>query len=634
MAAASPRARSASVRRAGHGRNVPPGTGRVVVLRATRMLPAADVQRRRGRDARPMTDDLVIETSGLTKRYGETIVAVDALALRVRRGEVYGFLGPNGAGKTTTLRMLLGLVRPTAGDGAVLGAPPGDPAGLARIGAMVETPALLPVPLRAATTCACSPGHAGVSRERVERVLGEVGLADRAGDRAARVLAGDEAAPRRRGGAAEGSRAADPRRADERARPRAGWPRCGRSSAGSGEGGRTVLLSSHLMGEVEQVCDRVGVIRDGVLVAEGTVDELRGRAGLRVRAQPPAEAARLIARCPGSPSVDARRRRARGRRRRRAGRRDQPRARAARASRSRELTPRPGLPGGRLPRAHATEVRRHEVDIGAELLVLRKRAATWILLGIWTLLGGLLRLRHPVRAGPRGRAGGLASSCPRRWPARCSVGLPVLRRRVRAHARRVRAGQRVRLGHAEDAVRPGPGPAARVRRQAGRARRSCSSRSSLRVFAAGAVASLVIAGIEGAPADLPPAWLLASRDGRRLADPRRVGGARRAARGADPRHLAGDRRGHPLRARRRGPAERVRRERRRARAGGRGASCAPTATRWRRRWAHRSPASVQRARVLRRRRSSAAAGARRAPGVRRGASPALAALLLRRRDVV
>ena len=108
------------------------------------MLPAADVRRRRGRDARPMTDDPVIETSGLTKRYGETTLAVDGLALRVRRGEVYGFLGPNGAGKTTTLRMLLGLVRPTSGDAAVLGAPPGDPAGLARIGAMVETPGFYP----------------------------------------------------------------------------------------------------------------------------------------------------------------------------------------------------------------------------------------------------------------------------------------------------------------------------------------------------------------------------------------------------------------------------------------------------------------------------------------------------------
>ena len=86
----------------------------------------------------------VIETRALTKRYGEAIVAVDGLDLRVRRAEVYGFLGPNGAGKTTTLRMLLGLVRPTSGAASVLGERPGSPAALARIGAMVETPGLYP----------------------------------------------------------------------------------------------------------------------------------------------------------------------------------------------------------------------------------------------------------------------------------------------------------------------------------------------------------------------------------------------------------------------------------------------------------------------------------------------------------
>jgi energy-coupling factor transporter ATP-binding protein EcfA2 len=76
----------------------------------------------------------VIETRELSKRYGEKIVAVDRLTPRVQRGEVYGFLGPNGAGKTTTLRMLLGLVRPTSGSAAVLGAAPGLPESLAGVG--------------------------------------------------------------------------------------------------------------------------------------------------------------------------------------------------------------------------------------------------------------------------------------------------------------------------------------------------------------------------------------------------------------------------------------------------------------------------------------------------------------------
>ena len=88
--------------------------------------------------------ELVIETAGLTKRYGDAIVAVDGLDLRVRRGEVYGFLGPNGAGKTTTLRMLLGLVRPTSGRRDRPRRAARVAAGLARIGAMVEAPAFYP----------------------------------------------------------------------------------------------------------------------------------------------------------------------------------------------------------------------------------------------------------------------------------------------------------------------------------------------------------------------------------------------------------------------------------------------------------------------------------------------------------
>src|SRR5215204_6125779 len=88
--------------------------------------------------------DLLVETRGLTKRYGSRITAVTDLDLSVRRGEVYGFLGPNGSGKTTTLRMLLGLIRPTSGTARVLGKKPGDPEGLQGIGALVESPAFYP----------------------------------------------------------------------------------------------------------------------------------------------------------------------------------------------------------------------------------------------------------------------------------------------------------------------------------------------------------------------------------------------------------------------------------------------------------------------------------------------------------
>ena len=239
-----------------------------------------------------MRSDLAIETRGLTKRYGDAIVAVDDLALRVRRGEVYGFLGPNGAGKTTTLRMLLGLVRPTSGQAAVLGAAPGSPEGLVRIGALVEAPAFYPY-LSGRDNLRVLAGHAGVGEDRVEAVLAEVRLSDRADDRSATYSLGMK---QRLGVAAallkdpellildEPTNGLDP----------AGMAEMREFMRSLGAGGRTLVLSSHLMGEIEQVCDRVGVIRDGSLVAEGTVEELRGRAGLRVRAEPLSEAARVV----------------------------------------------------------------------------------------------------------------------------------------------------------------------------------------------------------------------------------------------------------------------------------------------------------------------------------------------------
>jgi ABC-type multidrug transport system ATPase subunit len=246
-------------------------------------------------------DDMVIETHELTKRYGDRVVAVDRLALRVRRGEVYGFLGPNGAGKTTTLRMLLGLVRPTSGDASVLGAPPGSPPGLARIGAMVEGPGLYPY-LSGRDNLRVLAGHAGVPRGRVEAVLGEVGLRDRAGDRAGTYSMGMR---QRLGVAAALLKDPELLVLDE---PTNGLDPAGMAEmrafvAGLAQRGVTVLLSSHLMGEVEQVCDRVGVIRSGVLVAEGTVAQLRGQARLRVRAEPPEQALEVLQALPGAGEV-------------------------------------------------------------------------------------------------------------------------------------------------------------------------------------------------------------------------------------------------------------------------------------------------------------------------------------------
>jgi ABC-2 type transport system ATP-binding protein len=244
---------------------------------------------------------LVIETRELGKRFGDAIMAVDRLTMRVRRGEVYGFLGPNGAGKTTTLRMLLGLIRPTAGNARVLGSRPGSPEGLGRIGALVETPAFYPF-LSGRDNLRVLARHAGVAEPRIQAALQEVDLAGRANDRFETYSLGMK---QRLGVAAALLKDPELLILDE---PTNGMDAAGMAEMRTfirnlGRGGRTVLLSSHLMGEVEQVCDRVGVIRSGRLVGEGTIDELRGQAGLRVRAEPLELAARVAAAVSGVEQV-------------------------------------------------------------------------------------------------------------------------------------------------------------------------------------------------------------------------------------------------------------------------------------------------------------------------------------------
>jgi ABC-type multidrug transport system ATPase subunit len=244
--------------------------------------------------------DPVIETNDLTKRYRD-LVAVDRLTLRVRRGEVYGFLGPNGAGKTTTLRMLLGLVRPTSGVASVLGSSPGSSEALANIGALIEAPGFYPF-LSGRDNLRVMAGHARVKPERVDVALEEVGLSGRARDRFRTYSQGMK---QRLGVASALLKDPDVLILDE---PTTGLDPKGMAEmrsfiGGLGRRGRTVLLSSHLMSEVEQVCDRVGVIDRGVLVKEGSVDELRGDAVLLVRAEPLEHAGRVVEGLPGVAAV-------------------------------------------------------------------------------------------------------------------------------------------------------------------------------------------------------------------------------------------------------------------------------------------------------------------------------------------
>jgi ABC-2 type transport system ATP-binding protein len=219
-----------------------------------------------------MTDH-VIETRALTKRYDETLIAVDALDLRVRRGEVYGFLGPNGAGKTTTLRMLLGLVRPDAGTATIGGHTYLDlPAPASEVGAVLEATAFHPARSgRGHLRIYCTVN--GYPRSRADEVLDLVGLAD-AGRRAVR---GYSLGMRQRLALAT-ALLGDPRVLvlDE---PVNGldpegiaWMR--RLLRDLAAEGRTVLISSHLLSEVQQLVDDVVIINRGRCVRQGPLSGL------------------------------------------------------------------------------------------------------------------------------------------------------------------------------------------------------------------------------------------------------------------------------------------------------------------------------------------------------------------------
>jgi ABC-type multidrug transport system ATPase subunit len=222
-----------------------------------------------------------VEARGVVKRFGGGVLALDGLNLRIDAGETYGLLGPNGAGKTTMLLMLLGLVRPTAGSIRVLGRRPGDPVMLRQTGAMGET-AFYPF-LSGRDNLRVAARRCGVADARVDTVLGQVSLAARAGDPVAAYSYG----MRQRLGVAAAI-LKDPRLLilDE---PSNGLDPAGQLDMhelirGLGGGARTIVLSSHDMDEVEQLCDRVGIIGGGRLLAEDTPGQLRGPAELRVRA--------------------------------------------------------------------------------------------------------------------------------------------------------------------------------------------------------------------------------------------------------------------------------------------------------------------------------------------------------------
>ncbi|HEX3200630.1 MAG TPA: ABC transporter ATP-binding protein, partial [Actinomycetes bacterium] len=218
-----------------------------------------------------------IATSGLHKAYGSR-VALHDLTLTVPPGEVFGFLGPNGAGKTTAMKILLGLVRPTAGEALVFGRPPAEPAARRRIG-------YLPEHFRFqewATGTELLDFHgrlAGLgTRERAERIpelLERVGLAGRGGERVRRYSKG---MTQRLGLALALLHRPDLVLLDE---PTSALDPVGRREVRElvrelAAGGVTVFLNSHLLTEVEAVCHRVAIVSQGRVVASGPLDDLAG----------------------------------------------------------------------------------------------------------------------------------------------------------------------------------------------------------------------------------------------------------------------------------------------------------------------------------------------------------------------
>jgi len=220
--------------------------------------------------------------SGLRKRYGRR-TAVDGVSLTVGRGEVVGLLGPNGAGKTSVIKMLMGLVRPDAGEVLLLGRSAGDPRARARVGYLPELFRYQPW-LTAVEVLNLHVRLAGADVPPVQRreCLALVGLADRGADRVSGFSKGMQ---QRLGLAVALVARPDLVVLDE---PTSALDPLGRADVRDlllslGVRGVAVLLNSHLIGEVERVCDRVVILDRGRIAASGTLAELLGRRELRMR---------------------------------------------------------------------------------------------------------------------------------------------------------------------------------------------------------------------------------------------------------------------------------------------------------------------------------------------------------------
>ena len=248
----------------------------------------------------------VLQTDNLKKHFG-SVKAVDGVSLQVEQGEVFGFLGPNGSGKTTTIGMVLGLLHPTEGDVQLLGQEitPAHNKAVERVGSLVGAPTIVPYLSARKHLQLVARLHQNITPQRIDDVLEMVGLTE-AADRAAGKFS---TGMKQRLGLAmallhepellildEPTNGMDP----------AGMREVRLLMRSLADGGMTVFLSSHLLHEVEQICDRIAVLHRGKVVAQGPVATLVGeQVSVSVRVPAPDEAVKVLQTLPEVQEISA-----------------------------------------------------------------------------------------------------------------------------------------------------------------------------------------------------------------------------------------------------------------------------------------------------------------------------------------
>ena len=250
----------------------------------------------------PVDGPVPLEVRGLVKRY-DRLTAVAGVDITVNAGDVYGYLGPNGAGKTTSLRMMLGLIRPTEGTVRLFGRDPMESVrALEGVAGFVEAPTFYPYLTARRNLELLAAFDGNDARKRIDEALDTVELSDRASDKVGGYSHGMR---QRLGIAAALLRDPELLLLDE--------PATGLDPAGMrdmrllirqlADQGMTVVLSSHLLAEVEEVCNRVAIVRTGKIVYEGEIAELKRGGGTVYRLET-TDNERALAVCVAQPGID------------------------------------------------------------------------------------------------------------------------------------------------------------------------------------------------------------------------------------------------------------------------------------------------------------------------------------------